>query len=417
MKHTLAPYCVLLGLAGICTPAYTASLTDSTTPEITKKSVNVTTNQLDWEFQIGLGYDSNIYRAPSQDYFDYSKPAGQQDISPVTNDGLYVPLNAEVSHESSASKKNTLITAYNLKSIQYLDSDFSNANYTNHELSFGNNYVLRKKRSRENSLYFGVIYRDVYDLYIDRDTGEDQTGSDNLSAADKYKYNAIGFEAEYEQNIGLTDYDVRFKYLDKDYDSVPSVNVSEYDHTYASISGSAKFTLSKTDKLKIQYKHFIKDYSERKPRDATTGLLTAGFTLEYIYDEFLLSYVKSPNKDLRLYFDYLYRTREDQHQGYADYSKNELKFRALYDLSKSWKSRTAFKIWERDYPNGFAFDRPASGEDKFYDGMKLNLDFSYKASNDKSYLIGLEWTDENSTDTRYEYDRIRAAVGVKWTSQ
>ena len=98
--------------------------------------------------------------------------------------------------------------------------------------------------------------------------------------------------------------------------------------------------------------------------------------------------------------------------GYNDYDRNKYKVRALYDYSKDIALKAAFTYWERDYPNAYAFDNDTR-EAKNYDVIKLEFEGDYTVTENKTYWLDFEWRDENSTDKRYEYDRMKIMAGIK----
>jgi hypothetical protein len=90
----------------------------------------------------------------------------------------------------------------------------------------------------------------------------------------------------------------------------------------------------------------------------------------------------------------------------------------LYDYSKKIDLKFTFTYWDRKYPNAYAFDRlvPGQNEDqKQYDSLKLEFEGEYAASKHKSYWANFEWRDENSTDLRYQYNRVEIMTGIKWS--
>jgi hypothetical protein len=374
-------------------------------------------SKLNWSASAGLGYDSNIYRAPSDPYLDYGPTPTPDPTDPVIPEifsDVFVPLKYKVRYEDIINNSNALIAQYRFSGKFYADSDFSNANTMKHTIKLGNEHVLNKRKRLRDSVYAGFIYDNKKSQYLDRDGGDDQETSGGSNVSDRYVYNAVGIETRYDHRTSPVKYSFEFKLLNRDYEKVA---ISELDHKYILISGDIKFRLSRFSKLKFKYKHYEYDYDERPSRSSDGRLPPNNPPREYVYDEFLVSYILRASKNLKTYFTYSYTTRSDEYVGYNDYERNKIKLKALYEYSKKVNINAALTYWERDYPNAFAFDRFVLGEneeDKNYDGMKLELDVDYSLDKHQTFWIDFEWRDENSTDLRYEYDRSIIMTGVKW---
>jgi len=368
--------------------------------------------EFSWEASVGLGYDSNIYMAPDGKYNDYFYTPSVP-VDPVTHSGFFVPVRLDGLYESELNASNYLSTSYEFSGNFYVDRDYGNADVSTHTISVGDRYVLSEKGRLSDSIYGGIILTKKKDEYTERDTGLDKETSGLVNIAARYNYTGTGVELEYKNRTSKIKYGVKFKRLVRNYEN--AVAISELDHTYTSLSGDVKFPINKNSKLKLKYKHSVYDYDDRHSRDATGFLSSANPLLEYVYDEYVISYLYKFGRDLDMYFDYNFKTRSDEYVGYNDYDRNKYKIRALYDYSKDVTIKAAFTYWERDYPNAYAFDNDLL-EAKNYDGIKLEFEGDYAVTENKMYWLDFEWRDENSTDKRYEYDRMKIMAGVKWSN-
>ena len=371
-----------------------------------------TGGEFSWEASAGLGYDSNIYMAPDGKYNDYFYSPSVP-VDPVTHSGFFIPVKLDGVYDSPVNASNYLTTNYKFTGDFYIDRDYSNADVSSHTINIGDRYVLGEKGRLQDFIYGGIILIKKKDEYTERDTGLDKETSALANVSARYNYTATGVELEYKQRTSKTKYGVKFKRLVRNYED--PVAISELDHTYTSLSGDVKFSLNRASKLKLKYKHSIYDYDDRHSRDATGTYSNSFPLLEYVYDEYIVSYLYKFSRDFNMYFDYSFKTRSDEYVGYHDYDRNKYKVRALYDYSKDIALKAVFTYWERDYPNAFAFDNDAL-EGKSYDSVKLEFGGDYAVTENKTYWLDFEWRDENSTDKRYEYDRMKIMAGVKFSN-
>jgi len=366
---------------------------------------------LNWSANVGLGFDSNIYRAPSESYVDFA-PTVPVAVTPDEQSGFYVPLGLKGVYRNLLNDSNSLVSSYRFSGDIYVDSDFSNANNFSHKLRLGDEYTIKKSKTGSDTVYVGLLVSSVRDQYVDRDSGLDQTASaGTVDVSDRYSYNATGVEAAYNSNTGKTKYSVKFKLINRDYDD--PVVISQYDNTYMSLGGDIQFRLSKPSKLKLGVRHFTYDYDERPSRNAQGRLFASNPTRKYTYDQLSIAYAYRINKKWRSYAEYVIKQRSDDSVGYHDYDANKIRLRVKYRHNKKLQMKLALTSWQRDYPNAFAFDRQAQGA-LDYDGVIVAFDSEYHMDKHKSLVAELNWRDDNSTDLRYDYQRSKVLVGMKW---
>lgn len=396
--------CLLL--MGMASPHVYAAET-STKPVAKKDAVE---SGLSWTANVGLGFDSNIYRAPSGSYVDYA-PATPVAITPDEQSGFYVPLGLKGEYRHVQNDSNVLLTRYRFSGDLYVDSDYSNANNFSHKLRLGNESTIKKNKNGADTVYVGLLVSSVRDQYVDRDSGLDQTAGAAVDVSDRYSYKGAGLEAAYKSSTGKAKYSVKFKLINRDYDD--PVVISQYDNTYMSLGGDIQFRLSKPSKLKLGFRHYTYDYDERPSRNAQGRLFASNPARKYTYDQFSIAYAYRINKKWRSYAEYVKRQRSDDYVGYHDYDADKIRLRIKYRHNKKLQMKLALTSWQRDYPNAFAFDRQAQGA-LDYDGVIVAFDSEYRMDKHKSLVAELNWRDDNSSDLRYEYQRTKLQVGMKW---
>jgi len=387
----------------------------------TKEDARKTQSVFSWSGDIGVGFDSNIYRAPSNGYTDFS-PTVQQLIDPDIQSGFFIPIGVEGVYNQATGKKNNLIANFKVSADLYLDSQYSNADNSSLKIRVGDKYIFQKSKKSKDSVYAGLILSSVKDEYVDRDSGLDKTSSSGRNISNRYSYNAAGFESKYNKIGNSYKFNINLKILDRDYDD--PVAVSQYDHTYVSVASNLKFKLSTTSKIKAGLKYYTYDYDERPSRNIIDGRLTTldpGSGLpstnpprNYTYYAYLLSYSYKISAKWRAYADYTFWTREDDYQGYHDYDANKIRVRTKYQYSKNLQMKLAVTFWERDYPNAFAFDRPTTQSALDYDGLIVDYTAKYTVDKNCAYVFELNWRDDNSSDPRYDFERTNLIIGMHW---
>lgn len=371
-------------------------------------------SQLHWGASVGLGYNSNIYRAPSDAYIDYA-PATEVTVDPVTHSGVFVPLSLEADYQKELTGKNNFLANYRFSGELYVDSDFRNADETSHTIKIGDEFVLNSKGRLAESLYGGLILVKKEDEYTERDTGLDKVSVGDVNISDRYKYKANGIELKYDNKVSDIKYGFDYKMINRDF--VDAIAISQLDHTYTLISGDVKIPINKLSKIKFKYSHYVYDYDDRPSRTVDGRAYSSNPPVKYVYNKLLISYLYKFSRKMKTFFDYSYTKRDDEYVGYNDYNRNKIKIRVLYDYSKKLDLKATVTYWDREYPNAYAFDRKVPGkneEAKSYDGTKLELEGTYHSSQNRDYWVNFQWYDENTTDLRYQYERVKIITGVSW---
>ncbi|KPJ92249.1 MAG: hypothetical protein AMJ53_09750 [Gammaproteobacteria bacterium SG8_11] len=394
---------------------------------------------LELDVSVGLGYDSNIYRAPDSPYINFADACSTDNtdpqfdpncdasangnpndtngyvfVDPKVQSGMFIPAELALEYVDDLNQKNYLVTSYKFDGEFYTDSKYDNANNYAHKFRIGNEHVFRSAGSKVNSLYAGGLFEHKKRLYLDRDTGEEQTSSGNVDVSNRYTYDALGIEADYKNRISKLQYDIEAVWSVRDYED--PVEVSQYDHTYYRLGGDVKYQVAKPTKLTFGYKFYVYDYSERPSRSADGRLLKSNPTRKYDYNVFDITLRHRFSESWLAYFDYERKTRDDKYVGYDNYTKDLFKVRLHYDINKNNKIKVSYAYWERDYPNAYAFDNQAIGIPKEYDGTDLKVSSTTKLDKNKSVVVDFKYADENTTDLRYDYDRYKVFVSFQWVN-
>ncbi len=374
------------------------------------------------EVEIGLGYDSNAYQAPSAPYIDYAPydptilpPAGPYiatPVNPVRHSGFFIPAMVKAKYSPTSEGGRRFVTSFRFNGDIYPSSTLSNADTYNGKLAAGFEFMLGRRDKREDTFYVGPFITYNRETYFDRDTGVDKTTlTSGTNISNRYNYRGIGIEAEYKKRTTAVQYEIHGKVEQRDYDD--PVVVAQYDHTYYVLGGEVEFQVARPTKLKLSYDYKVRDYDERHSRDASGIYSNANPLLQYTYHDVGATLRNRLGKWLVVYLDYDRLMRNDENVGYNDYTEDAYRIRIITREDRGSKLRATFSYWKRDYPNAFAYDN-ASQPRKEYDGIEAEVKGDLALDKDWGLWAEYKYWNQNSTDLRYDYDRYQAMAGVKW---
>jgi hypothetical protein len=355
----------------------------------------------------GLGYDSNAYKAPSSSYIDLA--AGNAVVNPSAKSGFFVPFEVEAKAAKNRTQNVTLLGSAGLDGSQYAGAVSSASQYSA-ALNGGAKYVLSRDGKAENSLYGGAIIEKHNQVYVDHDSGATKTTAGGADISTRYNYMSLGGEVKYKHGTGSIDYGFNGKLLQNNYDNPPGVN--QLDHTYISLGAEASMPTFAQTRLSLSVDHRIRDYANRHARDAQGTLANANPLLVYTEDAIGATLRKRFSERWLAYFDLDLSQRADNFVGYNDYSQNRIGGRVLYEQGDI-KGRVALHHWSRDYPNGFAFDKPAGGA-KTYSGNDLKVSAELAHGKNTAFWAEVVYDSQTATDLRYDYVRTVVMGGMSW---
>ncbi len=364
-----------------------------------------------WSIDTGLGYESNVFRAPDHSYADYyADPTGATIVSPSEQGSFYVPLKVKAEMSQALDERTTLLADYRLGSSFYLGA--ADANYTDHDISIGAERVLNAKRRKRESVYGGIFISSHNEVYTDRDTGDPKTST--LTGADvsnRYTYKSFGLEGRYERAIRGYQLGVDFLYETLDYND--PVVWSQYDHSHTLLGFDVERRLAKPTKLKLAYSYELRDYTDRHAYNANGSLLAGNPFLIYTYNTFDVTVRHRLNEKSVLYAGYNLLMRSDNHVGYNDLNQSELSARLIHQYSERLRLRGKLAYTSSDYPNAFNFEDPARGG-KSASGMDLQAKAEYSWHKHKTYSVSFDYKTRDNSDDRYSYNDIRIMLGAGW---
>jgi hypothetical protein len=369
----------------------------------------------------GLAFDSNAYRAPSQNYIDYfADTTGNTLVIPDVQSGFFVPLDFSAFYDKKLNKKWRLIGEYDLDTRTYLDSDLSNADEQSHTGRLGTKYRIHNFNIRKSTVYGGLLLKNRKRDYYDRDTGlKKTTGINEDIVADKYNYSSQGFELNFDYWRKLKwDLKLGLTMEKRDYDLVATG--SEYDNDFTRFDLEYDYRLNRTFRLAFDYAYYSYDYDERRARNLSGQLFLGNPLLKYDYNISEIALKHRINQELLLIYAYERTSRKDSYLGYNDYDQTALSAVLRYKASDKMTFRAELSVNERDYPNAWDYDRdPArfaainGTQHKSSDGVLFKTKLDYQLNKQLELFAEIEYRDENNTDGRYNYERSIIMLGVQ----
>ena len=105
--------------------------------------------------------------------------------------------------------------------------------------------------------------------------------------------------------------------------------------------------------------------------------------------------------------------RSDEFVGYNDYTKSKIRLKSTFDLTDRLHASIRVTYRDQQYSNAFAFDVPGQPS-KEYQEIEVMAAAEYQFTDHFSLRADVGQEVVESSDPRGEYDRTRAAIGVKW---
>lgn len=362
----------------------------------------------------GMGYNSNVYRAPSAAYNDLA--AGGVLVNPDVQGGVFVPLALDAKYMLSRDTE----LSYKFNGEFYLDNALTNGNNYTHRIEVARPFDVRRGFFADSDISGALLLNIHNQVYYDRDSGAEKLSPTSLTnISNRYNYIEYGVKGDMEKKIGDTVYNADAQFSMLSYDTPAKASLSTLDHSCLQLGGSARFPVMNNEaKLKLGYDFTRRAYSNRSARDANGTLAKANGLLTYNYHDFSAQLYKKLSKQTRVYADFTHGIRTDDFVQYNDYTKETLKLRVLHEYSSDLDMKGKVTYSDTTYPNAFAFEDPNSAK-KTSSALLLSLQGDYKGDlkrvvNANALWASVDYKDYSSNDLRYNYNATEIAVGGEW---
>ncbi len=361
--------------------------------------------------RVGGGYDTNVFRSPSEPYIDQSDPALPL-ITPEVQSGFYIPVSMITKYSVNSFEYESFFAAYRFAGRFYQDKALSNGNEHLHELSFGSEYK-RTEGTRTRQMYSAFAIAQHDEVYYDRDTG----GGREVNAVDiedRFNYLRYGPELTFRQSherlaIGARGVAQLWDYEDTEV-------VPQYDHKYFLLGVNAQYRFTKTSLIRITADAYKRHFGER-PSFELDGSQPAGNTpVKYDYLEYGVTARQRITRSIWFGLDYIHTDREDRHVGYNNYARNSYGGEVHWRIGNriDLEASGAFVVY--DYENAFAFQNPAAGRktlERIFGSVLATFDLTPQLTLVTEY----RYRDAQSNDARIAYNRSRISISVLWENK
>lgn len=364
-----------------------------------------------------VGQDDNVYRTPADPYVDLSDPT-QPLVAPVVHSASFMPAELHalyaLDNESGDTKFNF---RYDMDGVFY-DTEFSNANEVEQNVSMGADIVLgeqdRRRRTLNTAFFVGThdetnfdpddgVARDIVVQVNGQPVVEDLSG--------RFSYKAAGVHGEFVHTLGRVTWRLNMKFERDDYDPIEAV--ANFDHDFFYTGVDVDYDFSDVMTLRFGARKYRTIYDDRPARDLTGALLDTNPAQEYDYAGLQLGLARQLGRAVELEADYLRLDRSDGFVGYYDYTQDVLRVGLGFHPAPRFDLELAALVRSYDYPNAFAYHVAAGGARELEEAG-VTLEAHYRIKPHFTLRAELGSLDVTSTDARAAYVRTQAMLGVEW---
>jgi hypothetical protein len=363
------------------------------------------------DVETGIGFDTNAYRTPNGRYYDPRSGVGGMFINPDVQEGSFVPVRVDLGLDLPFSDRVAAKGKYTFDGSFYNDSKMNNADEQTHNASLGLEFAFIPEKKQRGTIYVGAVGKMRDKTYVDRDTGMPTiTDVSETDISGKYTYESVGGEIIVEKRFDAFRVAINGGYSEYTYDDPVVVSSNDKSRT----SGGVDFSYDVTGdtRLKAGYSYTVDEFDERRPHelDGTSGPMNE--RVEYVFHDIGVGVKQSFGKKVDAYLDYHHIIRNDEYKEYYDYTKNTVDGKIVVKPIENLKLVAKAGYTKTDYPDAFAFDLPA------YPGLEYEIvDAGFKAeymfTENFGAWIEYDYTQEDTTDLRYAYDRQMTMVGLR----
>ncbi len=358
--------------------------------------------------RVGAGVDDNVYRSPSSAYVDLADP-NQPLVTPVIQSGLYIPASLNIKYQVNSLENEGFFAGYRAGGRFYQDTNLENANEYLHEISFGSEY-RRREEDRERRVYSAFKIAQHKETYFDPDNGIER-GIGGVDISDRLSYVRFGPEFWMRQRYGRLTIGARARGQLWNYED--TVIVPEYDNEHWLLGLNGQWRFSSTSLVRLRGEYYTRRFTDRPAFELDGTQPLGNPNVRYDYTRFGVEARQRITSAMWFGLSYARTERIDQHVGYNNYFRDDYgaEFHIRFGDRFELEAEARYNIY--NYENAFAFHEPTAGRKtletawgraiatfRMTDNLELTAEYTYR--------------DVISTDTRIEYTRGQALIGVRW---
>ena len=361
--------------------------------------------------RVGGGFDSNVFRSPSEPYIDQSDPNNPL-ITPLVQSGFYVPVSLAAKYSVNSFEHESFFGAYRYGGRFYTDEVLSNGNENFHELRFGSEYK-RKEGARTRRMYSAFAIAKHDEVYYDRDTGSARLVN-GLDIDNRFNYLRYGPEVTFRQSHERLAIGARGVAQLWDYEDTQVV--PQYDHEHFLLGANIQYRFTKTSLVRVTAEAYKRKFGER-PSYELDGTQPIGNTpVRYDYLELGVSARQRITRSMWFSLDYLRTEREDRHVGYNNYVRNSYGGEFHWRIGDRFDLEAAGAFLVYDYENAFAYQNPAAGR-KTLERLIGSVLFRFNMTRQFTLVTEYRYHNSQSNDARIAYNRSRIALSILWENK
>ncbi len=366
--------------------------------------------RLELRARVSFGTDSNVFRAPGDDYIDFSDPALPV-IRPEAVTGAFMPFTLSAKYKINAYENEGFFGAYRLAGRYYQDEELDNANQYSHEASFGSDYsFLHEEKGRERRLYSAFTVAQHDEVYFDPDDGAAYAVDGEL-IDERMNYLRYGPELTFRQSYDKLAFGLNIKGQLWNYEDTELV--PEYDHEFFEFGLLGQYRFTSTSLLRITAEKSSRRYGERRAYNRDGEQLAANQTLRYDFLELGITARQRITRKMWFGVDYKRTDRSDKFEGYNDYIRDSYGVRFHWDIGQrfSFEANGAYMLY--NFPRAYAFNDPALPR-KTLERVNVSFEASFRMTRHLYLVLDGHHTEKVSNDTRISYERDQYTLGVRW---
>lgn len=363
---------------------------------------------LEFRVRVSFGSDDNVFRAPDQNYIDFSDPAFPI-VTPETRSGAFMPVSMRAKYMVNSLPFEGFYGAYRLAGRYYQDKELDNANEYLHELSFGSEYS-RKEESRERKVKSAFTIAKHDEIYYDPDDGGSRI-VDGANIDDRMNYLRYGPQLSLRQAHERLSFGASFKGQLWDYEETGVV--PEYDHEYFFVDLYGQYSFTPASLFRVTAKYYSRRYSDRPSYDLDGQQRLGNPTVRYDYLSLGFRARQRITNSMWFGWDIERIERTDQYVGYNDYTLDNYRFDFHWTFRERFDLDLKAVYRNYDYANAFAFHNPVVGR-KTHETLEARIIGAYRMTADLSLVAEVRYRDTASNDTRIQYERSQYILGVRW---
>jgi tetratricopeptide (TPR) repeat protein len=359
----------------------------------------------------GGGFDSNVFRSPSEPYIDQASPALPL-ITPVVQQGFFIPVNMNTKYSVNSFENESFFASYQFTGRFYQDKNLANGNEYMHQLAFGSEYK-RTEGTRTRRLHSAFTVAQHDEVYYDRDTGGSRLVND-IGIEDRFNYLRYGPEITFRQSHKRLA--VGIKGLAQLWDYADTKVVPQYDHKYFLLGVDAQYKFTRTSLVLVSVNAYKRYFGERPSFELDGSQPASNEPVRYDYLEYGVSARQRITRSIWFSLDYLRTDREDRYQGYNNYVRNRYGGELHWRIGKRFALKASGDFLIYDYENAFAFQNPAAGR-KTLERIIGTVRATFDLTPQLTLVTEYRYHDAQSNDTRIAYNRNRIAVSILWENK